>query len=286
MAGPLSPIVDSAKENPVNTRTTTLAPIIVIAVVAAILTAFGSACTLAAQSPLPSRSPLPTPTPALPQGNCLGQCLTAFPEADEAWCSCYCRGGMTGECGTNPWPPEFFQTPAPAQSPLPTPFNSPLPPPVSPCSARCQAAHPEAPAAYFDDLCRRIEQYGSCMAYCEDKAINEPDGYCECWCGDVANGACHYSPFVPPNVYSTGPLRSQPWDLICVTDCQYAHPDKSLQWCQDQCRLGEPTPTPEPVGSYYAPPDCAGYAYVGMWMGKHELFQHESGTYCIGDPAQ
>jgi hypothetical protein len=68
---------------------------------------------------VPSHSPIPSPTsmPAvsptpLPNGNCVGQCLTAYPVAGASWCECVCADSTMAPCGAIVSTP----TPATAQS--------------------------------------------------------------------------------------------------------------------------------------------------------------------------
>jgi len=59
-----------------------------------------------------------------------------------------------------------------AQSPLPV--RSPIPTPESPWNSP-----------------------GECVSWCETTMPLAPEGWCTCWCGVEANGACSFVPYQP-----------------------------------------------------------------------------------------
>jgi hypothetical protein len=81
---------------------------------------------------------------------------------------------------------------------------------------------------------------GECLSWCEDMMPLAPEGWCTCWCGVEANGACSFVPYQP----------------------QTSLPDTLAKSAPD------PTPTPT-----QAPPACtpSGSWPMAPWMGRYAM---------------
>jgi hypothetical protein len=123
----------------VNTRLSTFAPLVVLAVIAVVMAMLvGASVSLAAQSPLPSRSPIRTPESHWTNPDeCISWCEDMMPLAPEGWCTCWCGLEQNDACQFSPLPtvipPESSVTesksvPTSTPEPTPTPASTFCPP--------------------------------------------------------------------------------------------------------------------------------------------------------------